>query len=125
MRHFLMIAICGFVMCAMPAWAQDSSNPLMTTFFHVMNDVPVMPGLRELTDEAVNFDKPEGRIINATAVSDTVRPAAIKSFYGQTLPQLGWQAQPDGSFVRDQERLKLIIEEKEGVSVIRFQVEPR
>lgn len=125
MRHLLMIAICGFVMCATPVSAQNSSNPPVTTFFHVMNDVPVMPGLRELTDEAVNFDKPEGRIISATAVSDTVAPAAIKNFYGQTLPQLGWRAQPDGSFVRDQERLKLIIEGKEGVSIIRFQVEPR
>ena len=125
MRHLLMITICGFVMCAMPVFAQNSSKPPVTTFFHVMNDVPVMTGLRELTDEAVNFDKPEGRIISATAVSDIVAPAAIKSFYGQTLPQLGWQAQLDGSFVRDQERLKLIIEGKEGVSIIRFQLEPR
>ncbi len=125
MRILLTIAICGFVICATPVLAQNSSKPPVTTFFHVMNDVPVMPGLRELTDEAVNFDKPEGRIISATAVSDTVAPVAIKNFYGETLPQLGWLAQSDGSFVRDQERLKLIIEGKEGVSIIRFQVEPR
>lgn len=125
MRHFFMVAICGFMLCASPVSALDSSKPLVTTFFQVMNDVPVMPGLREMTDEAVNFDKPEGRIISATAVSDSVAPAAIKNFYGQTLPQLGWLAQPDGSFVRDEERLKLIIEGKEGVSVVRFQLEPR
>ena len=84
-----------------------------------------MPGLRELTDEAVNFDKPEGRIVSATAVSDTVKPEAIKNFYKEALPQLGWQPDENGTFLRDQERLKLIIEVKEGVSIARLQVEPR
>lgn len=129
MKYLLMIATCGFVATSVidPAIAQTqtASKPPVTTFFHTLNDVPVMPGLRELPDKSLNFDKPEGRIMAVTAVSDTVKPPAIRSFYAQTLPQLGWSAQTDGSFVRDQERLKLIIEASEGVSITRLQVEPR
>lgn len=110
---------------AVHAQAPLATKPHAATFFHTLNDVPVMPGLRELTDEAVNFDKPEGRIVSATAVSDTVKPEAIKNFYKEALPQLGWQPDENGTFLRDQERLKLIIEVKEGVSIARLQVEPR
>lgn len=60
---------------------QAPSQPApATTFFHVLNDLPVMPGLRELPDEAINFDKPEGRIVTATAVSDHVSPEKIAVF---------------------------------------------
>lgn len=107
------------------AQGQPASNPLATTFFHTLNDVPVMPGLRELPEESLNFDKPEGRIMAVTAISETVAPEAIRRFYSQTLPQLGWTGQPDGSFLRDQERLKLNIEAPEGVSVVRLQVGPQ
>ncbi len=128
MRIFIAITICGFMLVstsiAALAQTQPSTNPPATTFFHTLNDVPVMPGLRELPDESLNFDKPEGRIMAVTAVSETVKPETIRGFYGQTLPQLGWIRQPDGSFLRDQERLKLNIEASEGVSVVRFQVGP-
>ncbi len=106
------------------AQAQPSTNPPATTFFNTLNDVPVMPGLRELPDESLNFDKPEGRLMAVTAISETVKPEAIRRFYSQTLPQLGWTPQPDGSFLRDRERLKLNIEAPEGVSVVRLQVGP-
>lgn len=129
MKYLQIIATCGFMAMGLtaPSFAQteNSSKPPVTTFFHTLNDVPVMPGLRELPDESLNFDKPEGRIMSVTAVSETIKPAAIQNFYAQTLPQLGWSSQKDGSFLRDQERLKLIIEASEGVSIARLQVEPR
>lgn len=104
---------------------QEARNAHETTFFHALNDVPVMEGLRELPDESINFDKPEGRIVTATAVSDHLKPEKIRAFYDQTLPQLGWARGADGTFTREQERMKLIIEEKQGVSIARFTVEPR
>lgn len=125
MRKFIIIAIFGFMAFSASVFAQNAVNPSATTFFHTLNDVPVMLGLRELPEESVNFDKPEGRIMGATAVSETVRPAAIRNFYSQTLPQLGWVVQPDGSFLRDRERLTLNIEAPEGVSVVRLQVGPQ
>lgn len=110
---------------AVHAQGPDAHNPPATTFFYALNDVPVMAGLRELVDESINFDKPEGRIISATAVSDYLKPEMIRHFYAQTLPQLGWRFEKEGVFIRDRERLKLNIEIKEGVSIARFQVEPR
>ncbi len=110
---------------AVYAQEQEVTNPSATTFLHALNDIPVMPGLRELVDESINFDKPEGRIISATAVSDHLKPEMIRNFYAQTLPQLGWHAEKEGAFTRERERLRLNIEVKEGVSIARFQVEPR
>ncbi len=110
---------------AVHAQEQGAINSPATTFLHALNDIPVMPGLRELVDESINFDKPEGRIISATAVSDHLKPEMIRAFYAQTLPQLGWQAEKSGAFIRERERLRLNIEVKEGVSIARFQVEPR
>lgn len=110
---------------AVHAQMPDANNPPATTFFYALNDVPVMRGLRELADESINFDKPEGRIITATAVSDDLKPEAIRNFYAQALPQLGWAAEEEGVFIRERERLRLIVEVKEGVSIARFQVGPR
>lgn len=145
MRSFFVNTIYGFVLAGLvtglpvAAGAQPKEapratleggpdtavKPHQTTFFHVLNDVPVMPGLRELPDESINFDKPEGRIVTATAVSDHLAPEKIRQFYDQALPQLGWKRGEKDSFFRDQEQLKLIIEVKQGVSIARFTVEPR
>ena len=110
---------------AVHAQTPAATNPPVATFFHTLNDVPVMPGLRELADESVNFDKPEGRIISATAVSDTLKPEVIRKFYMESLPQLGWKHEGNGFFIRENERLNLNVEEKEGVSIARFQISPR
>lgn len=129
MKSFLGIAICGFIVMASPvaAGAQEQAvaSAPQTIFFHALNDVPVMAGLRELPDESINFDKPEGRIVTATAVSDRISPEKIQHFYDETLPQLGWMRAENGTYTRDQERLKLIVEVKQGVSIARLIVEPR
>jgi hypothetical protein len=36
-------------------------------FFQSVNDIPLMPGLNEITDQEMVFDKPEGRIAEAAA----------------------------------------------------------
>lgn len=102
-----------------------AENPHGTMFFYTLNDVPVMPGLRELSDEALHFDKPEGRIVAATAISETVSPAAVRAFYARVLPELGWRPEAEGSFLRGSERLRLNIQAAEGVSIIRLQAAPR
>lgn len=126
--NFLVTAFgCYLALMSAPVLAQGipAANPSAATFFHALNDIPLVPGARELPDEGISFDKPEGRIMGATAVSEAGTPEQIRSFYNQALPPLGWASQPDGSFVRETERLRLNIEAHEGVSVIRLQVEPR
>ncbi len=129
MRYYFFITAfgCCLALSLVPALAQGlpAAAPSAATFFYALNDIPLAPGARELPDEGISFDKPEGRIMGVTAVSEAGTPEQIRSFYNQALPPLGWAVQPDGSFVRETERLRLNVEAHEGVSVIRLQVEPR
>lgn len=127
--YFIIFTIIGLCVSAaggrVLAQAAHAGNLHGTTFFYTLNDVPVMPGLRELGAEALHFDKPEGRIVAATAVSETVSPAAVQAFYARVLPELGWQPAGAGVFLRGSERLRLNIQAAEGVSIVRLQVAPR
>src|SRR3546814_2954347 len=78
-----------------------------------VEDLPLMPGLAEIADAATVFDAPQGRIVESYAAG-TVAAAEIRSFYAQTLPQLGWTAVDAGQagpleFRREGERLTLEI----------------
>ena len=96
-----------------------------TSFFTSIQDMPLMPGLVELPDQTVIFDKPEGRIIESVASLESVSPEAIKAYYESTLPQLGWQRIADGSFVRKDERLQLNFESYGGENYLRLMVAPK
>ncbi len=71
-----------------------------------VDDLPLMPGLAAMTGQSVVFDAPGGRVVEAWA-EGSVTAAAVRSFYGSTLPQLGWtEAAPD-VFRREGETLRL------------------
>jgi len=82
------------------------------TFLSVLDDVPVMPGMVELSGEAVAFDAAAGRIVE-TAIAGRQRPGldpgAVLAFYGASLPLLGWRAESPSRFVRDGEVLELAV----------------
>ena len=81
-------------------------------------DLPLMPGLQEVPDSGLVFDKPEGRIVEAYAVGDTT-PQAVTAFYNETLPQLGWRREKSGAYLREGERLSLEFERAtQGVTVL-------
>ena len=75
-------------------------------FLSVMEEMPLMPGLVEVTDAAVSFDGPSGRIVEAF-VAGGVQADAVRAFYAATLPQLGWARQTNGEYRRDSEILRL------------------
>ena len=99
-----------------------------TRFFSELNDIPVMPGLYELADEAVVFDKPEGRIVQASAVAENMQAAEIVNFYTDILPRLGWVRQHGGpgaaSFTRQGERLVMALELRAGLNIVHFNLSP-
>ena len=84
-----------------------------------------MPGLYEMLDESVVFDKPEGRIIESSAAVEAVTEQEIHRFYAQTLPQLGWNQVGADTFIRQGESLTLNIESRGNYNVVRFMVSPR
>jgi len=88
-----------------------------------VEDLPLMPGLAEVSDAGVVFDKPGGRIVEAYA-EGAVGRAEVIGFYRQTLPQLGWHAVGDTAFRREGERLEIVILGGDGDLVVRFTLQP-
>ncbi len=111
---------------ALPATAQDhdAAPGGQPAFFSALNDVPLMPGLFEMTGETVFFDKPEGRIAESSAFSQGPTPDDIRHFYRQTLPQLGWQRTDGDSYVRDDETLTMDIRRDPQGNIIRIMIAP-
>lgn len=94
-------------------------------FFSELSDIPLMPGLYELADETVVFDKPEGRIVETAAVSETENINKIKEFYDSTLPQLGWERLGSSDYIRQEEVLHMQTETRQGLNVVKLMVSPR
>jgi hypothetical protein len=95
-------------------------------FLSVLDDMPLMPGLSEVRDQASDFQTPEGRIIDGTAAG-TVDARAVSTFYDETLPALGWRREAPGRFVRDRERLVIAVAPgtAKGAVTVRFSVRPQ
>jgi hypothetical protein len=116
-----LFCIVGLVL-ALPfgaAMAQTQSG-----FLSGIPDLPLMSKLKEVPDSGMVFDKPEGRIVTAVATGP-VEVAEVSDFYAATLPQLGWQPGPVGSYLRDGEKLSLAIEEAEGGVTVQFTLAPQ
>ncbi len=86
-------------------------------------DLPLMPGLAEVPDAGVVFDKPAGRIVEAYA-EGAVSRAAVTTVYISTLPNLGWRAKAEALFQREGELLRLGFMGDDGALVVRFTLQP-
>ncbi len=116
-RRFALLALL-FVLFAGPALAAQGFVP-------GIDDLPLMPGLAA-EPGAVVFDKPTGRIVEASALGPDLSAGAVRDFYRRTLAALGWQRTGTLVFVREGERLKLVIEPTDTAGVrVRFDVAPR
>lgn len=90
-------------------------------------DLPLMPGLKPLPESDVVFDKPGGRIVEAFAVSKSgagMTAQSVLGFYDETLPQLGWQREKLGAYLREGERLRLDLSEDAGRVTVHFRLFP-
>lgn len=113
----ILITVMGLVCWHNAALAQE--------FFSNLNDVPLMESMAEVPEAAVVFDKMEGRIVRATAITENVETPEIITFYNQTLPQLGWQAaRMPQTYIRDGEQLSFQIQEESGKKIVIFTIEP-
>ena len=75
--------------------------------------VPLMPGLTEIEEETIVFDKPEGRIIMAVAEGCIGEDRAF-TFYETALAEIGWVPATTTfrllEFTRADERLEIRFE---------------
>ncbi len=100
--------IFALVLAAAPAFAE-------ARFFRALEDVPLPPGLTE-TEPGFAFDAGSGRIVEAHA-EGRASAAAVRDFYVDTLPALGWSLSPGGEalvFQRGRERLTLSISARDA-----------
>ncbi len=122
MKHialtFLVLSFC----CIAGQGAVYAENK--PAFFEALYDVPVMPGLEEVPEQAMLFDKPGGRIASVTAASKTLKADEITGFYAETLPQLGWKKIDQNQYIRDDMRLNLEVSKKPPLTIIHFSLAP-
>lgn len=93
-------------------------------FFEALYDVPVMPGLKELPDQTMLFDKPDGRIASVVAASETLGRDQIVAFYYAALPELGWKKIAENQYVRDKSRLSVDVVRTPPLTAVHFTLSP-
>ncbi len=94
------------------------------SFVSGIEDLPLMPGLVNAPEASVTFEALAGRIVVAFAEGGVSMPE-VRTFYGATLPQLGWEQTAPGRWIRAEEELSLdAVVEGDGL-VVRFELTPR
>lgn len=90
----------------------------------MVEDLPLMQGLHELTDRRTVFNSASGRIAEIVAQGRVAAPVVAR-FYADTLPQLGWETAPGGGYRRGDEILKIEIAEGADGVTVRFAISPQ
>ena len=113
------------IFVTLPIVAQEGAAQEGKEFIAGIEDLPVMPGLAEIADAGLIFDKPSGRIVEAYAQGE-VGKQAVLDFYQETLPQLGWLSQVGNRYAREGEELTLQVRASEtGGVVVMFRLAPK
>lgn len=99
MRIFRSLMVVVGVLTAAAALAAEAFVP-------GLDDLPLMGGLNGRADEAVVFEAPAGRIVEAWADGAVAREA-VRDFYRRTLPQLGWRETGADRYRRESETLQI------------------
>jgi hypothetical protein len=111
-----------------PGQAAIGAQSQSSQYFSMIQDLPLMPGLVELTDQAFVFDKPQGRILESAVLSQGPSRTAIWQFYQASLPALGWQlsgtTETTMLFSRDDEFLQIRSDNMVTNPVVRFLIGP-
>jgi hypothetical protein len=86
-------------------------------YFAAIEDLPLPPGFTERASPGEGFTSESGRIV-LVAADGALTPLAVRDFYYETLPQLGWSVSPqtDGTLVfqRRREELSFTVETANG-----------
>jgi hypothetical protein len=128
--RFIAVALAIFLVgtsFAPPLHAEEKASG----YLDAVDDMPLMEGLHETGEGGIVFDKPNGRIVRSIA-EGRVSIDAVRRFYVDTLPQLGWKRARkleliDDLLVFDRETERLEIEmtkAHDGMTEVRFSIEP-
>ncbi len=112
------VLLVGFISLS-PAWADGER----AVFLSAIEDVPLMAGLTEDRAAALEFDKPDGRLVEAYAYGD-VRAEDAAEFYITVMPEFGWQIARDLVFSREGEMLRIYLSAEDRLLLVRFVLSP-
>ena len=115
----LLVALAGAALDGTAPAAAETTREFVEGF----EDLPLMPGLANVPDAGVGFDKPDGRIIVAYARGAVGRGTVVE-FYRETLPQLGWAKDGPAEWLREGERLAIDFLGADGDLVVRYTLSP-
>jgi len=107
-----------FMLALAPLFAAAATG----NFLAELEDLPLAPGLVEAPGGLL-FDTAGGRIVEAHA-SGEIAADQVRQFYEQSLRQLGWQSLGPLQFRRDNEILKITLEEKRPTLTVHFNLAP-
>jgi imidazoleglycerol phosphate synthase glutamine amidotransferase subunit HisH len=92
-------------------------------FVQGSEDIPLLVGMEKISDGTLGFDSASGSIITSS-YSTNIEQKKIKTFYLQTLPQMGWNitrnAENSINFKREKENLEIEFAKEERAQVVRF-----
>ncbi|MBM3564662.1 MAG: hypothetical protein FJX42_00930 [Alphaproteobacteria bacterium] len=125
MTRFSFLAAC-VLGAALAVSAPARTEAQNGQFLSVVEDVPLMAGMVEDEATAVVFDAAQGRIAETTASGSSFSRHAVLTFYGETLPALGWRPDGEGRWLREGELLTIEFEDASGKGqlVVRFSLSP-
>ena len=92
-------------------------------FLSAIEDVPLMAGLTEDEAAALDFDKPDGRLVEAYAYGDIARQDSA-DFYAAVMPELGWRKIGEQIYSREGETLRIYLSAEEKLLLVRFVLSP-
>ena len=68
-------------------------NESKAAFVEGLEDLPVMEGLTQEPNDAISFGNEESRLVEAVLTGKKLTFSKVKTFYKNTLPQMGWTYQ--------------------------------
>jgi len=101
------------------AFAADDN----AAFLIAIEEVPLMAGLTEEQTPALDFDKPDGRLVETYAYGEVTAEDAA-AFYRAVMPEFGWQNIDRLVFSREGEMLHIDLIPEERSLVVRFVLSP-
>lgn len=93
-------------------------------FFSTLPDIPLKPGLVELEEQSLSFDKPEGRIIESVALIESGSAEDTADYYRTVLPEFGWQKIGEQHYKREAEELRFHVDRVHDDSYLVIRVYP-
>src|SRR5690348_4727415 len=110
---FLVLILNAIIAFSTPVFAAPLNQPPGQAsqdeqqFTSVIDDLPLMPGLKTNEDKDVLFVEPQAGRIAETEASGDVKVDDVYKFYNRSLPHLGWKAVDGRTYEREGERLRI------------------